>query len=135
MSDDGEPSGTAGKPMLNVLEHSGIGNIGVVVVRYFGGIKLGTGGLVRAYTSSVSEAVKQLDCIQKVVMEMLTLTLPYAEEAQVRYLLGATQGNVLEVSYSDVVTIACQLPLQKMDDFKARLGFDIVIENNAYKGR
>ena len=59
-SDDGEPKGTAGKPMLNVLQHSELGNTAVVVTRYFGGIKLGAGGLVRAYTQSVSSALSQL---------------------------------------------------------------------------
>ena len=77
-NDDGEPKGTAGKPMLNVLQHSGLGNIVVVVTRYFGGIKLGAGGLVRAYTQSVSEALKELKTVEFLIRESVEIELPYS---------------------------------------------------------
>jgi len=77
-SDDGEPKGTAGKPMLNVLQHSGLGNIAVVVTRYFGGIKLGAGGLVRAYTQCVSEALKQLKLTEFLIREVIEIEMPYS---------------------------------------------------------
>jgi uncharacterized YigZ family protein len=121
MSDDGEPSGTAGKPMLNVLEHSGVGDIGAVVVRYFGGVKLGTGGLVRAYSSSVSEAMKQAVFIDKVAMQVLTLHFSYADEAQVRYLLRGAEGIVLEIDYTAVVSMVCQIPYSILDEVTQRL--------------
>jgi len=129
MSDDGEPNGTAGKPMLNVLEHSGVGDIGAVVVRYFGGIKLGTGGLVRAYSSSVSEAMKQAEFVNKIAMQTLYLTLSYAEEAQVRYLLADEKGQLLEVQYGNSVSISCCLPIQNIINFKQRLALDIILRN------
>ncbi len=127
MSDDGEPSGTAGKPMLNVLEHSDIGEIGAVVVRYFGGIKLGTGGLVRAYSSSVSEAIKQAEFITKVAMQHCTLVFPYAQESQVRYLIAKQQGEILDIQYTDKVTLFCYLPANHIESFKQKLAIDITI--------
>lgn len=130
MSDDGEPSGTAGKPMLNVLEHSGVGDIATVVVRYFGGIKLGTGGLARAYSSSVSEAMKQTNFVIKVAMETLYLRFSYADEAQVRYLLSDEQGRVVNVQYSDSVSMSCCLPINSIVSFRQRLGIHIIVENN-----
>ena len=130
MSDDGEPSGTAGKPMLNVLEHSNIGDIAVAVVRYFGGIKLGTGGLARAYSSSVSEAMKQAEYVVKVAMEDLSLNFPYAEEAQVRYLLGEVDGKVGDLQYSDLVTLSCCVPSNHLDKFIQSLGLKVVINKN-----
>ena len=129
MSDDGEPSGTAGKPMLNVLERSGVGDVAAVVVRYFGGIKLGTGGLVRAYSSSVSEAMKQVECVAKLAMEELSLIFPYSEEAQIRYLLTAEQGEVLEVQYGESVLMLCRLPSTQLVCFKDRLDFVVVIRD------
>jgi len=77
-SDDGEPKGTAGKPMLNVLQHSGIGNVVVVVTRYFGGVKLGAGGLGRAYTQSVSGALSQLVTVEKFIQYKWLLQVPYS---------------------------------------------------------
>ena len=130
MSDDGEPNGTAGKPMLNVLEHSGVGDIATVVVRYFGGTKLGTGGLVRAYSSSVSEAMKQATFVDKVAMSILNLEFPYAEEAQVRYLLEDEDGKVSNVKYTDVVLFQCCLPITKIEQFKKRLGITIIVKTD-----
>jgi uncharacterized YigZ family protein len=130
MSDDGEPNGTAGKPILNVIEHSGVGDIGVVVVRYFGGIKLGAGGLARAYSSSVSEAMKQAEFIHKVAMQELELKLPYAKEAQVRYLLADAQGKVLDIKYNQLVTLLCHLPAQGVNHFKKRLEADVIVTKN-----
>lgn len=86
-SDDGEPAGTAGKPMLNVLLHSDIGEVVAVVVRYFGGIKLGTGGLVRAYSSSVTAALKLTPTCLKVEKQSFRLIAPYALEDSIRRLL------------------------------------------------
>ena len=129
MSDAGEPSGTAGKPILNVLQHSDAGEIGAVVVRYFGGIKLGTGGLVRAYSSSASETLKLTPLRLKVPQITLILNCPFAEEHTFRYLLEQSQGVIDSTHYANEVIIHCHLPYAELENFKQRLPISIgVIE-------
>lgn len=77
MSDDGEPSGTAGSPILNVLQQQELQNVAVVVTRYFGGIKLGAGGLIRAYSSTTAEAVKGIGLVENRIQQGFELTIPY----------------------------------------------------------
>ena len=77
MSDDGEPSGTAGYPILNVLQQQNLQNVAVVVTRYFGGIKLGAGGLIRAYSSTTAEAVKEIGLVENRIQQGFELTIPY----------------------------------------------------------
>lgn len=77
MSDDGEPSGTAGSPILNVLQQQELQNVAVVVTRYFGGIKLGAGGLIRAYSSTTAEAVKEIGLVENRIQQGFELTIPY----------------------------------------------------------
>jgi len=97
--DDDEPKGTAGKPMLNVLHHSGFGNIVVVVTRYFGGIKLGTGGLVRAYTQSVTESLKDLATDTVYVRTEITIRLPYSSFDNFTYWLQGTNIVIQEKQF------------------------------------
>lgn len=99
-SDDGEPAGTAGKPMLNVLLHSELGELVVVVVRYFGGVKLGTGGLVRAYSSSVTAVLKQTPTCLKVAMHQFILIAPYALEDSIRRLLNELHCECTSFDYT-----------------------------------
>ena len=87
-SDDGEPSGTAGVPMLSCLDKHGMENTAAFVVRYFGGIKLGAGGLIRAYSSSVSEAIKQADLVEDRIFNQYTITLNYETANRIDYLLN-----------------------------------------------
>ncbi|GAB3028607.1 YigZ family protein [Bowmanella dokdonensis] len=105
MSDDGEPSGTAGRPMLNVLLHSGLGEIAVAVVRYFGGIKLGTGGLQRAYSDAVTGALKDLPTRLRVPRSALMLTFDYALESQVRHILGQFDTDNEQIDYGQQVSV------------------------------
>jgi len=114
-SDDGEPAGTAGKPMLNVLQHSGMGDIVAVVVRYFGGIKLGTGGLVRAYSGSVNEALKLTPTTEKVAMMPLNFRLPYAMEDWLRRTLATYSASVEQADYGDALQITCQCPADQQE--------------------
>ena len=120
-SDDGEPKGTAGKPMLNVLQHSGLGKITVVVTRYFGGIKLGAGGLVRAYTQCVSEALKELDTIEFLVTEELKIALPYSLLASLEHWIKDTQIKIKEKTFSDFVVLTMNVPCSAKSDFLDRL--------------
>lgn len=114
-SDAGEPSGSAGKPMLNVLMHSGIGEIVAVVVRYFGGIKLGTGGLVRAYGGTLSEAMQRLQTRELLALQWLTLGLPYSLESSARRLIEDAGGHIEAADYSAGLTLRCALPEAQID--------------------
>ncbi len=97
-SDDGEPKGTAGKPIFNVLQHSGKGQIGVIVTRYFGGIKLGTGGLVRAYTQAAKDVMGVATFIPFTKTITLACSFPYEEEGVFRHILD--QHEILQVDFS-----------------------------------
>jgi uncharacterized YigZ family protein len=110
-SDDGEPSGTAGKPILNVLNHRGIGDIMVVVIRYFGGIKLGAGGLVRAYSTATQQALETLPTKTLIPMIEHRLLCDYAGEAEIRRWLAAAEGQVVDVDYGGELQMTVSLPL------------------------
>lgn len=99
MSDDGEPSGTAGMPMLKVLQHSGLGDIAVAVVRYFGGVKLGTGGLQRAYSDAVSQALAALPIKLKVHRTPIKLRYDYAYEAIISRVLSRFDVEDMQTKY------------------------------------
>lgn len=109
-SDDGEPKGTAGKPMLNVLMHSGLGNTLVVVTRYFGGIKLGAGGLVRAYTQSVSNAVSSLQTTTVFVSQQMLLSLDYAQLSSFEHWLKSTDTTIASKAFNESVLIQLLVP-------------------------
>lgn len=106
MSDDGEPSGTAGVPMLEVLKQQELTFLMAVVVRYFGGIKLGSGGLIRAYSQAVSEALKHATIVQNINQTMVSLTLSYAQVDPFQYYLNQTTDPVtlIDTQYTDQVT-------------------------------
>jgi len=128
MSDDGEPGGTAGKPILNVLQHKNVGDIMLVVTRYFGGIKLGVGGLVRAYSASSQQTMEQLPTIEQPSLTPLTLTCDFKHEQSLRHWLEQHQGQVTGVDYSQSVTLATALPeehIAGLQEFVARVGAEI----------
>ena len=102
-NDDGEPSGSAGLPILTALEKSGLSDVGAIVVRYFGGIKLGMGGLIRAYGKAVSETLKIATFTQEKMMLEYRLTLPYDIASKIDHLLR-TQTIILNVDYGVDVT-------------------------------
>lgn len=105
MSDDGEPSGTAGMPMLKILQHSGFGDIVVAVVRYFGGTKLGTGGLQRAYSEAVSAVLKDLPTTLKVSRSALTLVFDYEYDGSVGRLISRYDVADMQAKYDQQVTV------------------------------
>lgn len=116
MNDDGEPSGTAGKPIFNVMQHKGVGDVMVVVVRYFGGIKLGAGGLVRAYSGAAEAAMSLLPVRQSVIIQQLTLTMDFAKEQLVRHWLGQNQGNVDSLEYGAQVVMDVSVPDEAVEE-------------------
>lgn len=119
--DDGEPSGTAGRPMLDVLRHQDLEGVLATVVRYFGGVKLGAGGLVRAYTDSVAQALLHAEKIERQVMAELECTLPYAQEGLLRREVDSAGVKLLDVSHGSQVIARLELPLCAAPDFVARL--------------
>ncbi len=120
-TDDGEPSGTAGRPALAVLQGSGIGDIVVVVTRYFGGTKLGTGGLVRAYGDSVREVLRVLPLAEKVATQVLMMAIPYNLYERARLLVGDCHGELVDVDFAADVTLTTRFRLEHVTSFQARL--------------
>ena len=117
LNDDGEPSGTAGKPMLHVLTQRGCGDTLAVVVRYFGGIKLGTGGLVRAYSTAVSKAVDQATFCEPRPLITVEVTVAFALESQIRRLIEEYDGDIGDVQYANQVIIMCRLESSRHSQF------------------
>ena len=120
--DDGEPNGTAGRPILNVLQHKAIGNVIIIVVRYFGGIKLGAGGLTRAYAGSAQAVVDEMRLTEYVPMTEVQIEADFAHESQVRYVVEDMGGKIGEVTYNKSVLLEVSLPASDIDTLKERLG-------------
>jgi len=118
-ADDGEPSGTAGAPMLEVLQRQNIKNCLVVVTRYFGGIKLGAGGLIRAYGSAVSEGLKAIGLIRRVRMQSIWLTCDYALFDTLQNRIKSQGYAVGQVEYSDRVKLEALVEVVDTEGFKA----------------
>lgn len=116
-SDDGEPGGTAGRPALVVLQGSGLGDVVVVVTRYFGGIKLGTGGLVRAYTEVVQEVLRILPRAEKVATEDVMLAYPYTYIERVREYIHKHEGQLLEEEFGADVTVLARFRAERTAEF------------------
>lgn len=110
MSDDGEPHGTAGKPILTVLLHSGIGEIVAVVTRYYGGTKLGTGGLVRAYSGSVKNAISRLPLKEKKDVLCVAIIFGYSNIAAVQQIVQSFDSEIVDEQYAADVSFTIELP-------------------------
>jgi len=121
MSDDGEPSGTAGMPMLKVIEYSGYGDIVVAIVRYFGGTKLGTGGLQRAYSDAVSLVLKDLPMRLKVNRTLLKCTYDYTYDGSISRLLARYDVKDIDPDYAQQVTLSIAIASSELSTFKAEL--------------
>lgn len=120
-SDDGEPAGTAGKPMLAQLMGSGIGEAAAVAVRYYGGVKLGTGGLVKAYGSGVQQALKLLALRWKVPQQEFQLRCEYALLPQIESVLQGLDGRIVATEYGADVALRLALPVHAVSDAAGRL--------------
>lgn len=123
-SDDGEPSGTAGAPMLNILQKNNLVNVLIIVTRYFGGILLGTGGLVRAYQNSLMLAIENSNKVTKVLGEYLEVTLKYSDFENFKYYCKNNKINIVETNYLE--NIVCKIELEEevktklMNDFETK---------------
>ena len=121
MSDGGEPSGTSGPPSLAVLRGSGIGDVVLVTTRYFGGTKLGTGGLVRAYTESAQEALSQLRTELKVDKQVVGLELPYSFFNVIKRLIIAHDGEIEDEVFDESILIIVQFVEEDLRAFAPKL--------------
>jgi uncharacterized YigZ family protein len=117
-SDDGEPSGTAGRPALTVLRGSGMGDVAVVVTRYFGGTLLGTGGLVRAYTESTQLVVNAARRGRRVPVHVAMIAIPYNMLERVRLLVKRDGGEILGEDFGADITMTLQFPVASFDAFQ-----------------
>jgi uncharacterized YigZ family protein len=117
MSDDGEPAGTAGRPALAVLRGSGLGDITLVITRYFGGTLLGTGGLVRAYGDAAKAVLALVSRAEKIERRTLELTLPYTAYEPARRLVAAHAGSILAEEFTANVTLRVLLPVAHVAAF------------------
>lgn len=113
MSDDGEPSGTAGRPMLDVVLGEDLYNVAVVVTRYFGGVLLGTGGLVRAYSGAVQEGLKASRIIEKIHGIALEVTTDYSGIGKLQYIAGERGLPILDSEYTDKVVLQILTPAEE----------------------
>ncbi|MDO4679370.1 MAG: YigZ family protein [Blautia sp.] len=114
-SDDGEPSGTAGRPMLDVILGEDIYNVAVVVTRYFGGVLLGTGGLVRAYSKAVQEGLAQSTIIKKIYGISLEVITDYTGIGKIQYIAGERGLPILDSEYTDKVTLHLMIPADEAE--------------------
>lgn len=120
-NDDGEPSGTAGRPLLAVLQGSGLGDAAIVVTRYFGGTKLGTGGLVRAYGDAGRAVLEVLPRAQKVATHTVLLAVPYNLFEQVRLLVAEHGGQILDEQFAADVTVTGRFVVGQLRAFQEAL--------------
>ena len=120
-SDDGEPSGTAGRPALAVLQGSGLGDVSVVVTRYFGGTLLGTGGLVRAYGDAVREVLKGVKLAALLPTTTLMFVIPYRLYDQILRLIEAHNGQVVDTAFLEEITVTVRFKDEEVDSFSGQL--------------
>ena len=120
-SDDGEPSGTSGKPALAVLRGSGLGDVVLVVTRYFGGTLLGTGGLVKAYTEAAQSVVNAVERGQRVPVHVAMAAIPYSLLERVRIMAAKNRGKVLGEDYAGDITLTLQFPVENYKAFQSDL--------------
>ncbi|PRZ53563.1 putative YigZ family protein [Paraburkholderia fungorum] len=121
MSDDGEPSGTAGRPILEVLRHHDLDGVLAAVVRYYGGVKLGAGGLVRAYTDAIASALLDAPRVERIAQVTLIVEVSYADEAKVRRWIEAEGYGLVDSAYGMLVKMTIRLPVNAVDDARLAL--------------
>jgi uncharacterized YigZ family protein len=121
MSDDGEPTGTAGPPTLSVLRGTKLGDVIIVITRYFGGTKLGTGGLVRAYTEAAHIAFNTLEVTEKIEKALVRIVLPYSYYEQIKRLIASHQGHLQAEQFEAEVSLIIEFPRRQLERFSADL--------------
>lgn len=128
-SDDGEPKGTSGKPSLNVLRGSELINSGVIIVRYFGGIRLGTGGLVRAYGDAVNKVIEQSTLKEYRKLDTKTISLNYDMLGQVEYLLEQNNISITDKEFTSNVVLTLAATKEEFDILDSKLPLGIILKD------
>ncbi|HKK56046.1 YigZ family protein [Marinobacter sp.] len=119
MNDDGEPSGTAGRPILGVIQHKDMGDVLVMVVRYFGGVKLGAGGLVRAYAGAAESVLADVERVIRKPLEIVYVIMGFADEQPLRHWCESHDGAILDIEYGIAVTATVELTVEDCDELTA----------------
>lgn len=122
LSDDGEPGGTAGKPILNVIQHKNVGDIMLIVTRYFGGIKLGAGGLVRAYSQAAQQAFDAVTLTEYRELTELHIQCDYASEQWLRHQIDLLNGDIRDVAFAEEVTLTVAMTAEQIPLLSNALG-------------
>ena len=120
-SDDGEPSGTAGVPMLEVLKKNDLINVCAVVTRYFGGTKLGAGGLIRAYSGSVDQAIVHTGIVEGRLQQEVFVQLDYSNWGKMENFIASENLAVKDTQFTDRVVVTCMVDENQVDDFEAQV--------------
>jgi uncharacterized YigZ family protein len=128
-SDDGEPSGTAGKPIYQVLTGNNLYYSIIIVTRYFGGTKLGTGGLIRAYTDAAKSVLSGAKIIEKIRFREFQLIMKYDTLRDVQDLISRYHGNIINSDYGEKITLHCQIPLTRYSAFQEAIIHKIEIKD------
>jgi len=116
-NDDGEPSGTAGRPILNVIQHKAVGDVMLVVIRYFGGVKLGAGGLTRAYSSAAENVLSTVQLMQIQSMTEIKFVMNFSVEQIIRHWLENHSSKVINIEYTENVTMTASVPSKDLELF------------------
>lgn len=128
-SDDGEPKGTSGRPSLNVLNGSEIINSAVVIVRYFGGIKLGTGGLVKAYSDAVNQVLNESELIKYVKLDNKLLIINYSDLSKVEYLISQLEIKIVNKNFDQDVSLFLEASKDQFEILDSKLPLEIKLKN------
>lgn len=115
-SDDGEPSGTAGGPLLNILNKNNLCNVLVIVTRYFGGILLGTGGLVRAYSDAAVDAINNATIIEETIGVQIEVEIEYSDLEKLKYWAEKNGAKIVDSIYENTIKCYIELPEEKIED-------------------
>ena len=128
-SDDGEPKGTSGKPTLNVLSGNDLINTAVIIVRYFGGIRLGTGGLVKAYSDSVNLVLQDANILKYVKLTQKSLNISYSQLSQVEYIISSFEINIKDKLFQNDITLILEGSAQEFENLSDQLFRDMILKD------